>query len=78
MVHKQLQFADLLLKKQIFKRYYVTVRKDAETGAYPVANEAGSRAADRLRALLQQVAPADRDELRLFLAPGSRITVTAQ
>ena len=78
LVHKQLQFADLLLKKQIFKRYYVTVRKDAETGAYPVANEAGSRAADRLRALLQQVAPADRDELRLFLAPGSRITVTAQ
>ena len=36
------------------------------------------RAADRLRALLQQIAPSDRDELRLFLAPGSRITVTAQ
>ena len=77
-IHKQLQFAELLLKKRVFKRYYVTVRKDAETGAYPVANEMGARAADRLRALLQQIAPADRDELRLFLAPGSRITVTAQ
>ena len=77
-IHKQLQFAELLLKKRVFKRYYVTVRKDAATGAYPVANEMGSRAADRLRALLQQITPADRDELRLFLAPGSRITVTAQ
>lgn len=77
-VHKQLQFAELLLKKRIFKRYYVTVRKDAEPGAYPVSNEMGSRAADRLRTLIQQIAPADRDELRLFLAPGSRITVTSQ
>lgn len=77
-VHKRLQFAELLLKKRVFKRYYVTVRTDAEPGAYPVANEMGSRATDRLRALLQQIAPADRDELRLFLAPGSRITVTAQ
>lgn len=77
-IHKQLQFAELLLKKRVFKRYYVTVRKDAATGAYPVANEVGSRATDRLRALLQQIAPPDRDELRLFLAPGSRITVTAQ
>lgn len=67
-----------MLKKRIFKRYYVTVRKDAAPGAYPVENEMGSRAADRLRALLQQIAPVDRDELRLFLAPGSRITVTAQ
>ena len=77
-IHKQLQFAELLLKKRVFKRYYVTVRKDAATGAYPVTNEMGSRATDRLRALLQQVAPVDRDELRFFLAPGSRITVTAQ
>ena len=77
-VHKKLQFAELLLKKRVFKRYYVTVRKEVEPGAYPVVNETGSRATDRLRMLLQQVAPADRDELRLFLAPGSRITVTAQ
>ena len=77
-VHKQLQFADLMLKKRIFKRYYVTVRKDVTTGAYPVTNEPGARVTDRLRALLQQIAPSDRDELRLFLAPGSRITVTAQ
>ena len=77
-IHKQLQFAELLLKRRVFKRYYVTVRKNAETGAYPVTNELGSRASDRLRALLQQIAPADRDELRLFLASGSRITVTAQ
>ena len=77
-IHKQLQFAELLLKKRVFKRYYVTVRKDAATGAYPVTNEIGSRATDRLRALLQQAAPVDRDELRFFLAPGSRITVTAQ
>ena len=77
-IHKQLQFAELLLKKRIFKRYYVTVRTDAATGAYPVANEMGSRASDRLRSLLQQIAPSDRDELRMFLAPGSRITVTAQ
>jgi len=77
-VHKQLQFADLMLKKRIFKRYYITVRKDAEPGAYPVSSEVGTRASDRLRALLQQIAPADRDELRLFLSSGSRITVTAQ
>ena len=77
-VHKQLQFAELLLKKRVFKRYYVAVRTDAATGAYPVTNEMGARAVDRLRALLRQIAPADRDELRLFLAPGSRITVTAQ
>lgn len=77
-IHKQLQIAELLLKRRVFKRYYVTVRKDAATGAYPVANEMGSRASDRLRALIQQIAPSDRDELRLFLAPGSRITVTAQ
>ena len=77
-IHKQLQFMELLLKKRLFKRYYVTVRKDVTTGAYPVTNEPGARVTDRLRALLQQIAPSDRDELRLFLAPGSRITVTAQ
>ena len=77
-VHKQLQFAELLLKKRIFKRYYVTVRAAAATGAYQVSNESGSRASDHLRALFEKIAPADRDELRLFLAPGSRITVTAQ
>ena len=77
-VHKKLQFADLMLKKQIFKRYYIKVREDAEPGAYPVTGETGMRATDRLKALFGQLAPADRDELRLFLAPGSRITVTAQ
>ncbi len=77
-IHKQLQFAELLLKKRIFKRYYVTIRADAATGAYQVSNESGSRASDHLRALFEKIAPADRDELRLFLAPGSRITVTAQ
>ncbi len=77
-VHKQLQFAELLLKKRIFKRYYVTVRDDVEPGAYPVSNETGSRASDRIRSLIRQMTPSDRDELRLFLAPGSRITVTAQ
>ena len=77
-VHKKLQFADLMLKKQIFKRYYIKVREDAEPGAYPVTGETGMRAADRLKALFGQLTPADRDELRLFLAPGSRITVTAQ
>ena len=77
-IHKQLQFAELLLKKNVFKRYYLSVRATAEPGAYPVTTEAGSRATDRLRALIQHIAPADRDELRLFLAPGSRITVTAQ
>jgi len=77
-VHKQLQFADLMLKKRIFKRYYVTVKDDAATGSLLVANESGARASDHLRALMKQIAPVDRDELRLFLAPGSRITVTAQ
>ena len=77
-VHKQLNFADLMLKKRIFKRYYVTVKDDVATGALLVANEAGARASDHLRALMKQIAPVDRDELRLFLAPGSRITVTAQ
>ena len=77
-VHKKLQFADLMLKKQLFKRYDVKVHEAAEPGAYPVTGEVGARATDRLRALLRQLAPADRDELRLFLAPGSRITVTAQ
>jgi LysM repeat protein len=77
-VHKRLQFAELLFRKRIFKRYYVTVREEAEPGAYPVANETGARAADRLRALIGNIAAEDRDELRMFLAPGSRITVTAQ
>ena len=77
-VHKQLQFADLMLKKRIFKRYYVTVRDDAATGSLLVANESGARASDHLRVLMKQISPVDRDELRLFLAPGSRITVTAQ
>ena len=77
-VHKQLQFADLMLKKQIFKRYYIKVHSAAEPGAYPVTNEAGGRATERMKALFSQLAPADRDELRIFLAPGSRITVTAQ
>lgn len=77
-VHKKLQCADLSLKKRLFKRFYVSVRDTVEPGAYPVEAETGARAADRLKTIFKLLTPADRQELRLFLAPGSRITVTAQ
>jgi LysM repeat protein len=77
-VHKKLQCADLSLKKRLFKRFYVSVRDTVEPGAYPVEAEPGARAIDRLKTIFKLLTPADRQELRLFLAPGSRITVTAQ
>ena len=69
--------ADLSLNKngQFFRRYYLSVSKTAKSGVYPI--ESGASPASRFRELGMKLAPRDRSELEMFLAPGSRIVVSS-
>ena len=75
-VHKQTRYADLLLNGKLFKRYYVSTRKETAAGAYPITSKAEEGPRSRFAALGNRVAPADMLELDMFLAPGSALTVS--
>ena len=75
-VHASLHFADLSLNKRFFKRYDVANPPKANRGYYPVTREEGPM--DRFNALGLKFSPADREELAILLAPGSRIIVSPQ
>lgn len=78
-VYKRRGYADLSLKNgQFFRRYALSVSPTAPCSVYPVAPESGATVHARLRALGAKATPADRAELDLFLAPGSRIAVAEQ
>ena len=69
--------ADLSLSKNVpfFRRYYLSIPKTTPNGVYAV--ESGHSVAARFRELGMRFAPADRAELEMFLAPGSRIVVSS-
>lgn len=75
-VHKQTRHADLMLNGKLFKRYYVSVKKDAKTGAFPITGNANEGPRSRFSSLGIRVAPADMKELDMFLAPGSSLTIS--
>lgn len=79
-IHKKLESADLFLKgNKLFKRYYLRVGDKATPGSYPISNESGMTTVSRFSQFgLKPVQVSDRKELELFLAPGSRITVSDQ
>lgn len=78
-IHKALGYADLSFKNdQFFRRYYLATAKSAKCDVYAIAPEDGSTLHARFRELGVKIAPPDRAELEMFLAPGSRITVTEQ
>ncbi len=75
-IYKQRGYADLSLKNgQFFRRYYLTIAKTAKSAVYPIAAESGATVHGRFRELGVKIAPRDRAEIEMFLAPGSRITV---
>ena len=75
-VHKQTRHADLMLNGRLFKRYYVSVKKDTKTGAFPITSNANEGPRSRFSSLGIRVAPADMKELDMFLAPGSSLTIS--
>lgn len=78
-IYKQRGYADLSLKNgQFFRRYVLAIAPTTPCSVYPVAQEAGATVHARLRELGVRASAADRAELDLFLAPGSRITVAEQ
>lgn len=78
-IHKALGYADLSFKNdQFFRRYYLATAKSAACGVYAIAPEDGSTLHARFRELGVKISAPDRSELEMFLAPGSRITVTEQ
>ncbi len=75
-VHKQTRYADLMLGGKLFKRYYITTRRNTPAGAYPITSKAEEGPRSRMEALKIRIAPADMKELSMFLAPGSMLTVS--
>lgn len=75
-VHKQTRYADLSLNGKLFKRYYVSTRKETAAGAYPITSKSEEGPRSRFAALGIRVVPADMLELDMFLAPGSVLTVS--
>ncbi len=73
-VHAGLHFADLSLNKRFFKRYDISLPQKPEIGSYPITREDGPM--DRFKALSFKLIPADREELAILLAPGSRLIVS--
>jgi LysM repeat protein len=72
-VHASLRYADLTLNRRFFKRYDVSLPKKPANGSYPVTRDEGPMF--RFDSLGLKFTPADREELALLLAPGSRIIV---
>ena len=77
-IHKQTGAADLSLREKFFRRYYLSTAKSARCDVYPVGSEAKTTLHARFREPGVRLAAADRAELEMFLAPGSRITVSEQ
>lgn len=75
-VHKQTRYADLLLGGKLFKRYYVTVNAGCAPGAYPITSKSEEGPRARFAELGIRIAPVDMQELDMFLAPGSQLTVS--
>ena len=75
-VHMQTRHADLTLNGKLFKRYYVSVGKNAKPGAYPITSNANEGPRSRFSSLGIRVTPADMKELDMFLAPGSSFTIS--
>ncbi len=75
-VHKQTRYADLMLNGKLFKRYYVSAKKDAKTGAFPITSNANEGPRSRFSSLGIRIAPTDMKELDMFLAPGSSLTIS--
>ena len=75
-VHKQTRYADLSLNGKLFKRYYVSTKKETAAGAYPITSKAEEGPRSRFAALGIRVAPSDMLELDMFLAPGSVLTIS--
>ena len=70
--------ADLSLKNgQFFRRYVVSAPKTTPAGVYPIAPETGATVHTRFKELGVKMTAADRAEIEMFLAPGSRITVVS-
>ena len=65
-----------MLNGRLFKRYYVSVKKDTKTGAFPITSNANEGPRSRFSSLGIRVAPADMKELDMFLAPGSSLTIS--
>ena len=72
-VHKQTKIADLTLNGKFFKRYYVSTSAATKPGPYPITREKGPL--DRFAELSIRAAEDDRDELKMFLAPGSALAI---
>ena len=75
-VHKQTKYADLMLNGKLFRRYYVSTKPDTKPGAYPITGKSDEGPRSRFSALGIRVAPSDMQELDMFLAPGSSLTVS--
>ena len=75
-VHKQTKYADLMLNGKLFRRYYVSTKPDTKPGAYPITGKFDEGPRSRFSALGIRVAPSDMQELDMFLAPGSSLTVS--
>jgi len=77
-IHRQTGCADLTLRKEekFFRRYYFKTSSAAPSAVYEISGEAKATVAARFRELGVRVDPETRRELEMFLAPGSRITVT--
>ena len=72
-VHKGTKIADLTLNGKFFKRYYVLTSAKTAPGPYPITREKGPL--DRFNELGIKAAGSDRDELKMFLAPGSSLAI---
>lgn len=77
-VHKQLGYADLSMRNEFFRRYYLATSKSARCDVYQITNEAGATTAARFRELGIRLSRPDREELEMFMTSGARITVTEQ
>ena len=75
-VHKQTHYADLSLNGKLFKRYYVSTGEKTKSGAYPITNAPEEGPQSRFAELGIKIAPKDIQELSMFLAPGSSITIS--
>lgn len=75
-VHKQTRCADLMLGGKLFKRYYVSTKKSAVPGSYPITSKTEEGPRSRFASIGIRAAPSDMLELDMFLAPGSSLTVS--
>lgn len=77
-IHKTIGHADLTLREgeKFFRRYYFKTSPGAACTVYDISQDVKSSVSARFRELGVRADPETRRELEMFLAPGSRITVT--